>query len=140
PGALADVADPEVAGFTIDAAAPRIPQAERPDLLPIGLMVLKWIALGNGIRFAAIHINAQNLTEKSGAVLPIADGAVDIVSPTAIARGDVEIAIGAETEPAAVVVGFGLVIRQQNRAALGVRCDRGVRIAHGLVTGDFGVA
>ncbi len=66
PGALSDVADPQVAGQGIKGEAPGVAQTIMEYLIAEG--IIGW----DGIRTAAVHIDAQELAKQGAQVLPIA--------------------------------------------------------------------
>src|SRR5205814_2490897 len=100
---LAHVADVKVLPLAIEAVAPGVPQPPRPDLLRAAARG-KGVAGWDGVWLDAVDVDAQDLAEQAVLVLPIPER---VASATAVAGGDVEVAIGPEGNPAAVVVGIG---------------------------------
>lgn len=134
--ALADVSHVKVTGFGIEGVSPRIPQAVVPDFRAgggMGGVVVEGIfwrlaraAFGDGVIFGGVGgkivlagIYAEDFSQEFGQVLGVAHvggvadhgcvGGVLIVGIAAVACGDVEVMVWAESEPAAVVVGLRLV-------------------------------
>ncbi len=74
---LADVANPDVSRGPIERETERIAQAVEPDFAASGWLVKERIARGNVIGKPRVgrrvHINAQDLAEQRGGVLPIAN-------------------------------------------------------------------
>ena len=131
-----DVADPQLAGLAVEAPAPGIAQAERDrfpgrpacrcrSTLQSGLRGERIAARAgrDAVRRAArlrIDVDAQHLAEQVAAgsgALP-----VRIAAAAAVAEADVQEAVRAEIEVAAVVVVGRLGDRQQH--ALGSRVER----------------
>ena len=134
--ALAYVADVEVAGFGIEGVSPGISQAVVPDFRSgggMGGVVVEGVlgrltcaAFGDGVIFGGVGgivvaawIDAENFAQELREVLGVAHvgGVADhgciagilVVGIAAVACGDVEVMIRAKGEPAAVMVGLGLV-------------------------------
>ena len=109
--ALTDVGDKECPGRTradaVEAVAPRIAQAERPDFAERTdrCAVYKGIIGGNAIahRIGVVNadIEAQHLAEKRERILRVIEG---IVSATAVSQTNIQASIGPELEMPAVVV------------------------------------
>src|SRR6185503_6594404 len=107
PGALSDVADVEVAGAAVDAAAPGIAQPLGPDLV-LGRRREEERIRGRRLEGqGAVHVEAQDLSVARGVALRVADQRVvagpRVAGSAAVADRDVEVAVEAEAEPAAVV-------------------------------------
>ena len=106
---LADVADDQRAGAAardiVEAVAPRIAKAERPDLVARRVAAEERIVRRNPVagRVVVGHadVDAQHLAEQLVRVLR---AMVGIVAGSAVAEADVEKAVGPEREVAAVVV------------------------------------
>jgi hypothetical protein len=89
---------------------------------------------GDGEGLAPVHVDAQDLAQVAAQVLAVA---LRVAARAAVPQRDVEAAVVAEGEPAAVVVGEGLAHEEQLALAarvglLGVRRDaelRDVRVA-----------
>jgi hypothetical protein len=95
--ALADVADQHVAAQRVEGEAVRVAEAEAPDFRR------DWSRI--------VRIDPQDLPQPVGRFLGVVEF---VVAPAAVAGGDVEGAVGAELELAAVVVGgLGVVDFQQ---------------------------
>jgi hypothetical protein len=73
------------------------------------------IVVGNGVGFVGIvihiHVDAEDFAEPGGEILA---GLQGIAFPTAVARADVEIAVGAERDLTAIVIVIGLLDPQQH--------------------------
>src|ERR1019366_10415809 len=101
---LADVADPEVAAFTIETETPRIAKSVRPDLVPHEAQPKERVRRGNRVRQTVIDVDAQNLAQKLRQILGVV---ARIARKASVARADVEVAVRAELQLAAVVVRGG---------------------------------
>src|SRR5207249_9839774 len=112
----------------VEAVAPRVSQPPCPDLLgpAAGGEGIGW---RDGVGQGAVDINAQHLAKQGVLVLPIAER---IPSPTSVARGDVQVAIGSEADPAAIVVGVGLMVDLQDDPLGAGRCT-GPRCVGGVL-------
>ena len=114
-GALSDVADDHGAGAAeagvVEGPLPRVAEAEGPDLGPgvdrrvVDEGVVGGHAQAVGVRRWHVDIDAEHLAEQRGGILRAVLG---IVAAAAVAHPDVEVAIGAEVQRAAVVVRVGL--------------------------------
>src|SRR5262249_41996310 len=101
---LADVRGPQPAGLAVESHAPGIPQAVGPDLGCGVLAAGARIVLGNAVLLAAIapiDIDAQDLGEQGLQVLTIFLG---VVGGAPVAHHDVQVAVRAETDRAAVMI------------------------------------
>src|SRR4030095_9555328 len=141
---LADIAEPEVSGETIERDPPRIADPYLKDLRESAHAGRVRIAGRDcvGIRAAVVDVDAQDLPQQRRLVLSIADGAVRFVGAATIAHADVKEAVGTELDCAAVVIGLRLRDRKQNRAGqwIGdVRIERTGQIA-GNDRGAIGLA
>jgi len=117
PAALADVGDEQVPGEAVEAEAPRVTQPEGPDLVPERVA-------GGHVRRRAVHVETQELPQERAEVLRIVPG---IPAAPAVADTDVEVAVGAELELAAVVVAeAGMRDGEQDQRGAGVR-EVGIR-------------
>ena len=106
PGVLANVGDVHVAGGAVEGEAPGVPEARRPDRVEHAAVPDEGVAGGHEGR-RGVHVEAQHLAQVGRAVL----GAVArVVGAAAVPEGDVEVAVGAEGDLAAVVVREGLVL------------------------------
>ena len=104
-GVLADIADPQVASRAVEGRAPRIAKAVSPNLIVGGHAANKRVVRWNRVvRRNAAHggLDAMHLGEAGREVLTIAVG---IVGRATIANTDIEIVVGTEADPSAVVVG-----------------------------------
>src|SRR4030095_1536106 len=71
---LPDISQPQIAGETIEAEAPRIAKTVGPDFRLHAGLATKRIVGGNGIRRAGlrvIHVNAQQFSEQELQVLRV---------------------------------------------------------------------
>ena len=105
PQLPADVADEQLAGLAIEAHPPGVAEAVGPDLRPRSLHADERIVLGDGVVLPlvlAVHVDPQDGGEQVGDVLPGVER-VGRVGAGRVAGGDVEHAVGAEVEVAAVV-------------------------------------
>ena len=116
PLVLADVGDPQVAGRrgrrrTATGCGRRRARsrARRPRRRRTGCRGMR---VGGSSSVAALGVDAQDLAEQGRRVLPVAVG---VAAAAAVAQADVEEAVGAEGELAAVVVGGRLVDRRAAR-------------------------
>ena len=101
----ADIARVEFAGLRIEAQPPRIAQSVGPHFAARVGRGDKRIVLGNAIRQArlgTVHVDAEHARQALAEILP-ANEAVGRVRRTAVARADVEHAVRAEAEVAAVM-------------------------------------
>ncbi len=101
---LADVGGPEFAGLAIEGHPPDITQTISPDFRQSILLADERIVLGNGVilaRVFLVNIDAQDLGQQGLEVLAIFEG---IVGRAAVAQGNIQVAVRAETDGAAVVV------------------------------------
>ena len=102
---LPDIADPQVAREPVEAEPPRIAQAIRPDFGQRAVGGDERIARRDGVvRRKIVHVDAQHFAEQRAEVLRIVRR---VAARSAVARSDVEIAIRAELQLAAVVIIVG---------------------------------
>lgn len=161
--ALSDIADIEIAGFSIERVPPGIPQTIVPDFRAGGemggiiveriLRRLTCATFGDGVIFCGVGgevvgagVYAEDFSQEFGEILGVAHvgGVADhagvagvlVVGVAAVAGGDVEVVVLAETKPAAVVVGLGLVDLEDG---LGGGGAGGGEIGCGVLN-DFGEA
>ncbi len=113
PRVLPHIGDVQVAGLAVEAEAPRIAQARRPDLGPGALLVDEGVILGYAVRAVptSIHVDAEDLRQEGVVVLAVTVG---ITRTTAVAEGDVQVAIGAERQHPAVVVLRRILLREHD--------------------------
>ena len=135
---LADVGDVHVAVLRVELKAPRIAQAIAPDLrLGVRVNLVEGllghteelhlrggrderIVFRNGItavRLGRVDIDAQDLRQPGAQVLACTQ---HIPFPTAVATTDVQVAIGAEGDFAAVVIGIGARHLEHHPGGLGI--------------------
>src|SRR5713226_2168141 len=104
---------------------PRLAQAVEPDFAVSGWLAKERIARGNVVCETcigcSIHINAQDLAEQRGGVLPVANGSMHVAAATAVAERNVQESVVAEGQTSAIVIGFGLADSEQDALRVGVR-------------------
>ena len=111
----AHVGDPQIARGHVEAEAPRIAQAIGPDFRQRPRLPHKRVVLRHGIAGAfAAHIDAQDLAQPRAQVLRVA---VRVPLRAAVTESDVQVAIRAESEHAAIVIGERLRLRQDDLGA-----------------------
>ena len=103
---LADVADPEVPGLRVEARPPRVAQAVVPELLAGPPPFRNGLSFGMAYGPSLVHVDAQDAAEQVVCVLAVAERVARRVA-AAVTRRDVQVAVGAEAQPAAVVVPLG---------------------------------
>jgi hypothetical protein len=108
PAGLSDVRDEQISRQAIKAEAPRVAQAQGPDLFACapGITAHKGIirrdVIGQSIvGVRVVHINAEHLAQQRRGPLRVV---LRIAASAAISHADVEIAIGAKLQLAAVMV------------------------------------
>jgi hypothetical protein len=110
PGALADVADPQVARRPIEAHPPRVAQAREPDLGPRARGAGRERVVGRDAvrlaRGAVLDVDPEDLAEQGRERLAVA---LRVTAAAAVAERDEEHALRVEQEGSAVVVGKGLL-------------------------------
>ena len=94
--ALADVADPEVAGLAVEREPPGIAQAVGDNL---------------GSRLGRVHVEGEELAQPLREILSAILG---IAARTAVAQAEPEPAVGREGELAAIVVRIRLFLREEH--------------------------
>ncbi len=100
---LAHVRDIEVASLTIEADAPGVAQAKRPDLVQHGVLLRKRIVRRDGVGpVTGVHVDADELTEQRGPKLSVS---LWIEGPAAIPEAQVQHSVGTETQSPAIVIG-----------------------------------
>src|SRR4051794_18642388 len=111
PRVLPHVADDEVARAAVEREAPRVAQAERVDLAPRAGTPDERVVARHAVRPSAggPRIDAQDLPQQRAEVLGVPARAVEVAAAPAVARADVEQAVGTEEQEAAVVVRLGVV-------------------------------
>ena len=123
---LPHVADPHVAGGAIEREPPWVAQTDGPDLGAPLRGARERVACGNGVRQARVavrHVDAEDLRQPRGGVGAVVVG---ILLAAAIAKADVQHAVGPELQVAAVVIGVGLVLGQHHARGAPIN-TRGVR-------------
>src|SRR5438105_1880402 len=138
---MTDIADEQIAGKTIKGKTPGIPQAECPDFRSVICVAHEWVAWGNGVGgHSSLHVDPQNFSQQGqwvlGIVLGIANVVPKLIEP-AITHPDVEIAIRAEGELTAFVVGVRLRNDLDDLLAIGIR-ETGVTGRNGKTRDDRG--
>ncbi len=118
---LSDVADVEVAGHPIEAESPRIAQPQRPDLRPAQARGRERVVRGIRVGRRVVDVDAQHLAEQ---LVRILRAVARIVAAAAVARADVEQAVRAEAQRAAVVVFERLRDGQQHLRRRGIGAVR----------------
>ena len=117
---LPHVADPHVAGGAIEREPPWVAQTDGPDLGAPLRGARERVACGNGVRQARVavrHVDAEDLRQPRGGVGAVVVG---ILLAAAIAKADVQHAVGPELQVAAIVVGVRLVLGQHHAGRAGV--------------------
>src|SRR5262245_2151961 len=95
PLRLADVAEPEVARLAIEAPAPRIADAELPDLFAPAGAVDVGIVARDRVRRSRVDVDAQDLAEQRCAVLSVTQR---VAADVSVAQGDVELPVRPEAD------------------------------------------
>ena len=135
PGILPHVGDEQITCQPVEAKAPWVTQANSPYLWPGIGVVYKRVVGGDGVAaVSAVYIQPQDATQQRAWILPVA---FRITLAAAVTHADVQIAIRAKGDHAAVMVGKWLGNGQQNLLTGGVSH---VGIAADAVAGDVGVA
>ncbi len=120
--ALADVGDDEMAVAPIEGEAPGIAQPERPDEVGARRRAREGIAGRDGMvgrRLGMmVDVQPQHLPEQ---VVDVLSAALRVAPAAAVPQAEIEIAVRAERDVAAVVVGVGLRDDQQDGLALRIR-------------------
>ena len=101
----AHVADPQHS-VRPERGAERVAEAERPDLAARAGRGDEGVVLGHGVvvrAFGAVHVNAQDGREQVGDVLAGFAQVIGRIRLGGVAGGNIEVAVGAEGEGAAVV-------------------------------------
>src|SRR5262249_49756489 len=106
PLVLSDIGDPQVARLPIERVPPRIAQPERPDLGPNPGAPDEWIVGRDRVAAGGPGRDAKHLRQQRAQLLAVA---LRIALAPAVAEPDVQIAIRAEYQIAAVVVGERLL-------------------------------
>src|SRR5438105_1296920 len=141
PMILADVGDDQAMLQRIEAEAPWIAQSNGPDLRARASAPHIGIVARDRVRIAGVHVQSQELAEQGAGILAVA---VWIALRAAVPHADIELAVLAEAEAAAVVVRVGLVHREHELArsriggvriaahpvALDARVPRSIRVVH----------
>ena len=140
PLALADIGDVEVAKSPVEARSPRVAHAKGKDFVQSGRpykgIVGRHRIVSGGIagKVVTMHVDAQDFAEQAVDVLPAAQR---VASAAAVAQRGIEITVGSEAEPSALVIAeVRLVDGQDGRSA----CSVGdVWIRRHVVAADLGV-
>ncbi len=122
---LADVADEQVAGRAVEREAKRVAQAVGVDLAARVAAAGERVAGRDRVAARGARRDPQQLGEQRGALLVGRPGAderlpvtVGVVASAAVAGRDVQVAVGAEVQVAAVVVVAQAVLDLQDERAL----------------------
>ena len=118
---LPDVACVQLAGAPIERHAPDVAEAVRPDLRARAVDADERIVLRDAvgaIALGTIDVDAQDLREQRAQVLP---RKLRVVGCAAVAAAQVEHAVGAEEDGAAVVVRVRIVDGEEHLLAVGLR-------------------
>jgi len=102
PRVLADVGDVQVSSQPIEAEAPRVAQAEGPDLRQGVVDVDERVVVRNPVAGLRRDVESQELAEQGQSVLAAAQG---IACTATVAGGHPQHVIGAERQVTAVVIG-----------------------------------
>ena len=129
--ALPDVPRVELARPPVEGEPPRIAEAERVDLGPAAAGRERVVGRDR-VRLTAVDIDAEDLAEQH---LPVLRPVAGVTRRAAVAEADVEVAIRAEGEHAAVVVGERLGYGEEH--PLGAR-QRHVRVRRDAELRDHG--
>jgi hypothetical protein len=131
PGVLADVPRKEAARRGVEAHAPGVAQAVRPDLRPRGTegpagraARRERVVGGHGVlesRIATVDVDAQDAAEERLGPLRVI---LRITGRTAVADGDVQVSVRPEVEVASIVVAEGLLELEQHPLARRIRDGR----------------
>jgi hypothetical protein len=113
PRVLPDVTDEEIACEAVEAEAPRIAQAVRPDLGPGAGHPKEGVGGGNPVGCRPVDVDAENLAKEAPQILGVV---VDIARAAAVADANVQVTVGAKGELAAIVIRSGLGNGQQDGA------------------------
>ena len=103
PQVLAYFSGPEISGLAVEVHLPDLAQAVSPDLRTGALAAHKGVVLGNPIGHSGIgvvDVDPQNGGQQVGDIL---SGITLIGDAAAVPRGNIEIAVGAESETPPVV-------------------------------------
>ena len=113
PRILADVANEQIASKSIEAESPGIAQAQRPHLWPCPRSPNKRIRGWDGVGKLTVHIEPEQLAQQRAEVLCIYFAGRRL---RPVAHANVEVAVGAELQLAAVVIAEGLGDSEQHSA------------------------
>ena len=124
PDVLAHVAQPDLPGRG-DGELPRVAEPPRVDLVAFeavgeGEGIALRDAVGLAVRHV-VHVDAEERAEERRGVLAVAEG---VVRPSPVAEADVEVSVGTEGDPAAVVVLGRLVLLKDHNLRGGVGYER----------------
>ena len=125
---LAHIGDVQVAGQPVEAVAPGIAQAQGPDLVTHAGIADKGVVCRDGVGIAAVHVDAQHGAQQRRAILAIAEL---VASRAAVAGTDVQVAVRAKGQVAAVVVAGRLVQLEQGDLAAGIGDRQAARLPSG---------
>ena len=131
PIVLTHVADVEVAGLLVEREAPGIAHPVRPYLRRGRWASHKGVARGDAVREPVVHVDAEDLSQELGTVLGVPRG-IHGTLVSAVPGPAVQVAVGAEHDQPAVVVGERRVIDQNDRLRGGGVGDVRVRRRDGI--------
>jgi len=114
---LPHVPDPEIAGAPVEAEAPRIPQTVGPDLVAGGRVPDEGVVVRNGVGLPSVHVQTKYGAQERPEVLAVP---LRITSASTVAERDIQVAVRAESDLAAVVVRVGLVDGEEDHLRVGV--------------------
>ena len=111
PVGLTDVADPKIAGGSVERVAPRVSEAVRPDLGARAGPVVKRVVGRHAVGVVArrTRIDPEHLPKQGAEVLGVP---LRIAGAAAVTEADVEEAVGPERQVASVVVRERLLYQQ----------------------------
>ncbi len=132
----ADVADPEIAGFPVEAEAPRVAESPDEGLRDEAGIVDEGVVRRDAIGFLiAADVDAQDLGKKNAGILGIA---VRIALAAAVAEAQIEETIRSENNMAAVVIPIRLVEREDRDRRVRIELVR--LVSAGGIAHDLGIA
>ena len=150
---LPDIACVQLAGAAIERHAPDVPEPVRPDLRARAGDADERVVLRDAVRAIAlgmVDVDAKDLREQRTQVLP---RELRVVGRAAVAAAQVEHAVGAEEDGAAVVVRVRILDGEEHGLAVGLRglgllvhgparehvVALALLVAHGVVDEERGV-
>ena len=125
---MADVGQPQIAGFPVEGKSPRITKSVGPNLGAGFWNAGEGIILGDSVTWGLAgvigNVDTEEGTQEGAQVLAVGMG---VAAAAAIAQSQVKVAVGAEGQLAAVVVAKGLGDFQQYCFTGGVGLKQGIR-------------